>query len=65
MYWYRSREQEFTSLELVLTKIGYTAHNWMICGGPKMLCMVLGQQAGYTKYPCFMCDWDNRASSQH
>jgi hypothetical protein len=27
--------------------------------------MLLGQQAGYTKYPCFMCEWDSRATSQH
>jgi hypothetical protein len=27
--------------------------------------MLLGQQAGYTKYPCFMCEWDSRARSQH
>jgi hypothetical protein len=30
-----------------------------------VLCMLLGQQAGYTKYPCFMCEWDSRARSQH
>jgi hypothetical protein len=23
------------------------------------------QQAGYTKHPCFMCEWDRRARSQH
>jgi hypothetical protein len=27
--------------------------------------MLLGQQAGYIKYPCFMCEWDSRARSQH
>jgi hypothetical protein len=27
--------------------------------------MLLGQQAGYTKYTCFMCEWDSRARSQH
>jgi hypothetical protein len=26
--------------------------------------MLLDQQAGYTKYPCFMCEWDGRARSQ-
>jgi hypothetical protein len=28
------------------------------------LCMLLGQQAGYTKYPYFMCEWDRSARSQ-
>jgi hypothetical protein len=27
--------------------------------------MLLGQQSGYTKYPCFLCEWDSRAKSQH
>jgi hypothetical protein len=43
------------NLELVLTKIGYTTHDWMICGDLNVLCMLLNQQAGYTNYPCFMC----------
>jgi hypothetical protein len=55
----------YENLELVLTKIAYTAHDWMICGDLKVLCMLLGQQAGYTKYPCFMCEWDCKATSQH
>jgi hypothetical protein len=37
----------------------------MICGDLKVLCMLLGQQAGYTKYPSFRCEWDSRARSQH
>jgi hypothetical protein len=37
----------------------------MICGDLMVLCMLLGQQAGYTKYPYFMCEWDSRARSRH
>jgi hypothetical protein len=58
-------KESYENLELVLTKIGYTARDWMICGDLKVLGMLLGQQAGYTKYPCFMCEWDSRAISQH
>jgi hypothetical protein len=58
-------KESYENLELVLTKIGYTAHDWMICGDLNELCMLRGQQAGYTKYPCFMCEWDSRARSQH
>jgi hypothetical protein len=54
----------YENLELVLTKRGYTACDWMICGDLKVLCMLLGQQAGYTKYPYFMCEWDRSARSQ-
>ena len=27
--------------------------------------ILLGQQAGYVKYPCFLCLWDSRADDQH
>jgi hypothetical protein len=44
---------------------GYTAHHWTTCGDLKVLCMLLGQQAGYTKHPYFMYEWDSSARSQH
>jgi hypothetical protein len=37
----------------------------MICGDLKVLSMLLEQQSGYNKYPCFLCEWDSRAKSQH
>lgn len=27
--------------------------------------MILGLQAGYTKFPCFLCEWDSRARDKH
>lgn len=30
-----------------------------------MVNILLGQQGGYTKYPCFLCQWDSRANDQH
>jgi hypothetical protein len=57
-------KESYENLELVLVKIGYTAHDWMICADLKVLFMLLGQQAGYTKYPCFMCEWDSIARSE-
>ena len=27
--------------------------------------MILGQQSGFTKYPCFLCEWDSRNRAQH
>jgi hypothetical protein len=34
-------KESYENLELVLTKIGYTAHDWMICGYLKGLCMLM------------------------
>jgi hypothetical protein len=36
-------KESYENLEMVLTKIGYTAHDWMICRDLKVLCMLLGQ----------------------
>jgi hypothetical protein len=58
-------KESYENLELVLIYLGYTAHDWIICGDLKALCTLLGQQACCTKYPCFMCEWDSRARSQH
>ncbi|XP_076815020.1 uncharacterized protein LOC143461117 isoform X1 [Clavelina lepadiformis] len=30
-----------------------------------MVNFLLGQQSGYTKYPCFICLWDSRARTDH
>ena len=40
-------------------------HKWMICGDLKVLSMLLGQQGGYIKYPCFLCLWDSRVKDEH
>lgn len=58
-------KESYENLEIVLNKIDYSAHGWMICGDLKVLCMLLGQQGGFTKFPCFLCEWDSRARDQH
>ena len=30
-----------------------------------MVNFLLGQQGGFTKYPCFICHWDSRAREEH
>jgi hypothetical protein len=30
----------------------------------KVILMLLGQQSGYTKFPCFICEWDSRDRKQ-
>ena len=31
----------------------------------KVLNMLLGQKSGFTKYPCFICEWDSRDRINH
>lgn len=37
----------------------------VICSDLKVVCILLGQQAGNTKYPCFLCSWDSRTRTEH
>ncbi|GFV38650.1 uncharacterized protein TNCV_4412041 [Trichonephila clavipes] len=53
------------NLEFILNKLSYTEHKWTICGDMKVISMLLGQQSGYTKFPCFLCEWDIRDRKQH
>lgn len=58
-------KEEYPTISLVLEKIKYIEHNWVICVDLKMVNFLLGQQGGYTKHPCFICLWDSRAKSEH
>ena len=55
------------SMDQLLSALNYHDHDhgWLICGDLKVVGLVLGQQGGYTKYPCFLCLWDSRADDQH
>ena len=58
-------KEEYDNIKTVLQRICYEEHQWSICVDLKMVNFLLGQQTGYTKYPCFMCLWDSRAKQQH
>ncbi|GFX68178.1 uncharacterized protein TNCV_4440011 [Trichonephila clavipes] len=55
----------YENLEFILNKLSYSDHKGTICGDLKVISMLLGQQSGYTKFPCFLCDWDSRDRKQH
>ena len=58
-------KEEYPTIALVMNKIKYDEHKWVICVDLKMVNFLLGQQGGYTKYPCFICLWDSGAKSEH
>ena len=60
-----SLKENYDSVKYVLEKISYCQHEWQICVDLKMVNLLLGQQSGFTKYPCFLCMWDSRDRSQH
>ena len=58
-------KETYHNLKLLLEKVKYAEHKWQVCGDLKVIGMLLGQQSGYTKMPCFICEWDSRARSEH
>ena len=58
-------KETYEAVKLVLLKIKYDEHFWQICVDLKMVNFLLGQQGGFTKYPCFICHWDGRVREEH
>ena len=58
-------KEDYNTISLVLEKIKHHEHHWVICVDLKMVNFLLGQQSGYTKFPCFLCLWDSRDRSNH
>ena len=56
-------EELYDSIKMVLEKLFYSVHNWVICVDFTMVNFLLAEQSGYTKYPCFFCY--SRATDQH
>jgi hypothetical protein len=53
------------SLKHLLNSVSYKEHGWLVCGDFKVTVFLLGVQVGYIKLPCFLCEWDSRAKSEH
>ena len=58
-------KENYNHIEKVLILINYNQHQWPICVDFKMINFLLGQQSGYTKYPCFICLWDSSTKKEH
>jgi hypothetical protein len=58
-------KEEYKAISLVLEKINYQEHQWVICVDLKMVNFLLNQQSGYTNYPCFLCLWGSKAKHEH
>ena len=60
-----SLQEKYNDIKTVINLINYHEHNWIICVDLKVVGFLLGQQHGFTKYPCFLCMWDSRARDRH
>ena len=58
-------KEEYTTMNNILIDVHYKKYQWEFGGDLKVIAVLLGLQAGYTKYSCFLCEWDNRARVTH
>jgi len=52
-------------MKILMEVINYDRFKLKICGDLKVIALVLGLQQGFTKYCCFISEWDSRARSLH
>ena len=52
-------------MKQLLQYIKYETYKWNICADLKVIALLLGLQLGYTKFPCFLCEWDSTDKAHH
>jgi len=55
----------YENMKILMEDINYDKFKWQICGDLKVIALLLGPKQGFTKYCCFVCEWDSRARSLH
>ena len=55
----------YENMKQLLQCINYERYCWQLCGDFKVIAILLGFQPGYTKYCCFLCEWDSLARHEH
>lgn len=58
-------KETYDNMAILLMKINYHDYNWRICGDLKIIAILMGMQLGYTKFNCFLCEWDSRKKDEH
>ena len=54
-------KEPYDNMELLLEAIKYSEYQWSLCGDLKVIGLLMGMQASFTKYCYFFCLWDSRA----
>jgi hypothetical protein len=60
-----STKETYKTVNDILVEGYYQKYQWEVCVYFKAIAILLGLQAGYTKYSCSLCEWDSRARDTH
>ena len=58
-------KESYENMKILMEAINYDKFKWQICGDIKVIALLLGLQKGFTKFCCFIYEWDSRARSLH
>ena len=58
-------KESYENMKTLKEAINYDKFKWQICGDLNVITLLIGLQQGFTKYCCFICEWDSRARSLH
>lgn len=58
-------KETYSNMKQLLECINYDKYKWQLCCDLKVVAILLGLQQGYTKFCCFICEWDSRARASH
>ena len=58
-------KKTYENMKHFLQCINYEQYCWQLCGDLKVIAILVELQPGYTKYCCFLCEWDSRARHEH
>ena len=60
-----NKKESYESKKLLLGNIKYDEFKWKLFGDLKVVALLIGMQLGYTKYRCYLCEWDVRDKKNH
>lgn len=58
-------KETYGTMKKILRLVDYKTFQWQIVSDLKVLTILFGMQGGYTKFPCFFCEWDSRGQNQY
>ncbi|GBO34229.1 hypothetical protein AVEN_104906-1 [Araneus ventricosus] len=58
-------KETYETMNHILSSIEYSKHSCHIWADLKVVAVLVGLQAGYTRFCCFLCQWDSRDRKKH
>lgn len=58
-------KETYENIKILLERIQYEKYKWTVCCDLKVISLLMDLQLGYTKYCCFLCEWDSRNKAEH